>query len=186
MRNREDSNKQQSPKINENSTVNLSPFSKHLPTPTAPQASSKIKKKLSLPKAITGSAFREMLLEKKAQKDREEKNKQARKEERERKRLERQADIAQKQREREMKKQQRILEKREKSKAKYKQMQKENISDDSDDALEIQPGKCYKCSHDYGIDFIQCDNCQRRFHVECVKDEFEFAEGLLPFECKYC
>lgn len=167
--------------------VPISPFSKYLQLPTASvvrQSSTKAKKCIQLPKAITGSAFREHLISKQRQKEKDEQEKQARKDERERKKRVRQEEMAKRQNERNVKKR-----KKESMKSRKRVLQmlktiRGNVSDDSeDDSVETEAGKCYECSQPYENDFIRCEKCVRAFHITCTQDDLD---GMLPFECKYC
>jgi len=63
-----------------------SPFSKHLIMPTPNPRKSKNAGRVAIPKAITGSKYRELLKEKQAQKEEEKRAKEERKQERIRKR----------------------------------------------------------------------------------------------------
>ena len=74
---------------------------------------------------------------------------------------------------------------REKKKADKMQRIEQTLCMDegSDDAMDIDPGKCYQCEEEYDEDnYIQCEKCIRRFHLSCVEGEMLFD----TFECKYC
>lgn len=161
-----------------------SPFSKFLAIPVATTSTSNTKsraKKTALPKAITGSAYRKLLVEKKAQKDQELHDKLRRKEERLQKRKEREQDKDRKKREQVFKRQ-RKADEREKKRILREKMLNDS---DSDDAQHVSVGKCYACEQGYD-DYIECSHCFKRFHFQCATDELMETVEDMPFECKYC
>jgi hypothetical protein len=190
---------------NPQTSLQQSPFSKHLATI----------KKIKLPKAVTGEAFRKIMLEKKALKEQNEREKQERKLERERKRKERDEEKQRKQKEREEKKRQREIEKAEKLKRKalaekvnqhLAKRKRNDVSSSSDSGSDFQPNddseyecdidrmKCFKCGELYNDDnplvWISCDNCPRLFHRKCTDIDFSGMDeediASFPFECLYC
>lgn len=157
-----------------------SPFSKHLKYPEVQASQSKKRKMAPLPKAITGQAYRQLMLEKKALKEQQEKEKIKRKEERIQKKAMKDEQlrikkIAQLERKRAMQEKKR--------KAAEKAVQEATASDSDDSQVPVVVGNCYKCEQPYENEYMVCDKCFRKFHVNCVQDDI--IEGI-PFECKYC
>ncbi|MEW8547694.1 MAG: hypothetical protein AB2693_29655 [Candidatus Thiodiazotropha sp.] len=165
-----------------------SPFSKFLKMPEATASKKPCKKRLAMPKAITGSAFRKILTERKLQKEQLEEEKKKRKEERLNKKKEKEEEKEKKKMEKEAKKAMKLKTEERKGKIKvFQSLIRNSISDESDDALEVVAGKCYECERPYGdTGYIQCSHCDRIFHVTCVQKELEYVTDALPFECKYC
>ena len=167
-----------------------SPFSKFLLLPKAKLSKPKVSRVL-MPKAITGPKYRELLQEKLAKKAKEEEEKQKRKEARLLKRQEREEENKRKKLVMQKKKAEREAFKRKRKEAKdQKRAIEESILRDiemsgSDDCMDVEKSKCYKCEEAYDA-YIQCSNCYRRFHFKCVEDELTDCIDELPFECKYC
>lgn len=134
-----------------------------------------------MPKAITGTAYRQLLLEKKQKREQEIQEKLERKQERDRKRKEKEEEKKRKKVAQLEKKKKREAEK-ERRRAHREEMLQAVMQSDSDDSADIVPGICYTCERAYDT-FIQCIKCMRRFHIECVEAEF-IAD--IEFECKYC
>ncbi|XP_053403149.1 uncharacterized protein LOC123555840 [Mercenaria mercenaria] len=175
-------------------TSTASPFSKHLSIPSPKVAAkSKVVKRLSIPKAITGSAYRKMMQDKIAQKEKDALEKEKRKEERLQKRKLKEEMLAKKKAESEAKRKRNAQEKEQKQQRREmrerlmqaRAVLEDSSSDDNDNAVPIDRRKCYTCDSAYTTDFIECVSCFRRFHIECVDDDYLNVEGL-PFECKYC
>lgn len=170
-----------------------SPFSKFLTFPESKQSNNrKRSSQPPMPKAVTGAMYREILQKKLKAKEEFEQAKKQRLEERERKRKEREEEREKKKIEREEKRKQKQREDREK-KARKREMRErllrsiENESE-SDDAVDVGIGNCYKCENPYESDqYLQCSNCLRRFHLACASGQIEEGvDDVLPFECKYC
>lgn len=172
---------------NETNVNQASPFSKHLNIPT-PKTNTKCKavKKIVMPKAITGSAYRKLMEEKQKRKEEEQEKKEHRKAEREAKRKLKEEENIKRKAEAEAKRRKRAEDKQKKRALREKLLQYlENSDSDSDTALEVDKMMCYTCELPYSTDFIECSSCFRRFHIECVEDDYLNIDGL-PFECKYC
>ncbi|XP_060580984.1 glutamic acid-rich protein-like [Ruditapes philippinarum] len=120
-----------------------------------------------------------MLKEKQEKKELEEREKQKRKEERLRKKIQREEQMKLKKKIR-FERQRALMQKR---KQKAHASLKNQLESDSDDAVEIKSGICYTCESQYTEEFIECEKCQRRFHIVCVQNEM--IDGV-PFECKFC
>jgi len=169
-----------------------SPFSKFLKFPESkPSANKKRTSQPPMPKAVTGAMYREMLQKKIKAKEEFEQAKKQRQEERERKRIQREKERETKQKEREEKRKLKKREDREKKARKLEMREKllKSIEDgsDTDDAMDVGAGNCYKCETPYGNDYLQCSNCDRRFHLACASDQIDDGmDEVLPFECKYC
>ena len=154
-----------------------SPFSKYLKYPEIPKTKTTKRKVLPLPKAITGVAYRQLLLEKKEQKEREKREKEMRKEQRARQKILKEETKKQKKIARE-----KVMLARKKKKIE-KDLEKAMGSDSDDSSEKIVPGKCYKCEDQYANEYIECEKCFRRFHIACVENEII---DDVPFECQYC
>ena len=93
-------------------------FTNKLAIPVAMKTNDKTaKKRIQLPKAISGKKFHDILLERKRKREEEEAAKEARKLKREEQRIKRQQEKEQKQRERDEKKEQKELERKKKAQA---------------------------------------------------------------------
>lgn len=156
-----------------------SPFSKYLKYPVVPQKNVKKRKIQPLPKAITGHEYRKLMQEKKELKEKELKEKIRRKEERVQKKMLKEEQTKIKKLQQAERKKVRMEKKRKAA----EKMVEDATKSDSDDAAEVIVGKCYKCDQSYGNEFIECENCSRRFHITCVQEEMIDS---VPFECKYC
>lgn len=159
-----------------------SPFSRHLKVPVVTATKKPTRQRVHIPKAITGDAFRKILIEKKAMKEKEEADKKKRKEERIEKQQKRKELSEKKKAETELRKRQRQQKNFEKERQQIRKAFGD--SDESDEMMASDPANCFKCDAPYIQDnYIQCDKCFRRFHMDCVEEEEMLLE---PFECKYC
>jgi hypothetical protein len=163
-----------------------SPFSKHLSLPLIDKCTTPRVQKTTIPKAITGSAYRKLLQERKIQKEEQEKEKEQRKQERIAKRKMKEDEKFKKRAEKEAKRREQAEKRRRKRELREKLLQSlENSDEESDGGVQVDTSACFTCEKPYDTDFMECSNCFRRFHIECACDDYMAVEGL-PFECKYC
>ena len=166
------------------SNFNKSPvFDEILKLPKSKAVKKKTNKpRVILPKAVTSQKFRDILNQKKAEKEKAENEKIKKRMEREKKRKEKE-DAARK------RQQSKLAKAKAKSlKVKVKQNKKLVLDDDSDDSEEINSQICYTCETAFQMDasdWISCQKCHWKFHLICVPlDEVDFVDNF--FECKYC
>ena len=38
--------------------------------------------------------------------------------------------------------------------------------------IQVDANTCFTCEKPYDTDFIECNNCMRRFHIACVCDDY--------------
>ena len=185
-----------------------------LMVPKANRSTSKqSKKRLMLPKAISGEKFHNLLEERKRKKEEEIRQKEERKRVREEKRAQKLKDLEIKRKEREENKQLKLQKKLEKEKQKKIQaIERElkrkhesdsdtDVSDDitleDDELVDIDLNikrACYACEMPFDNktgEWIFCQKCGRWLHRACVKtiDLLSLSEGQiadLQFECDYC
>ncbi|XP_046568265.1 uncharacterized protein LOC124276668 [Haliotis rubra] len=180
--------------------TSISPFGRFLNVPCVPQRKKKRGGRTqSLPKAITGDAYRQILQDGKRKKEEIEQLKVMKRTEREEKRKKKEENREQKKRVRDEKRRLKEAEK-ERGRADRRMLdtsEEEDFSLNDSTDVEMTPvgqtSKFYKCELAYDnrpLAWISCEKCERLFHLDCTDvpvDDLTPEEIMdFPFECLFC
>ncbi|KAH3845955.1 hypothetical protein DPMN_088250 [Dreissena polymorpha] len=162
-----------------------SPMSKKFVIPKVQEAKNNKVEHTPLPKPVTGVKFREIIEQKRLDKEAVEKAKMERQPDRDRKRKKREEAKEKKKAEKDEKRRQKINVAREKKRKKSEMRARilQALEESSGgEGIKVADGHCYACERSYDVN-IDCTMCYRRFHMECVEDDYL---DDVPFECIYC